>query len=146
MTATYVTRVEGEATESIIARDMVRRAAFAAPVLIALCGAIWGMAGAISAAFSIALVCFNFLLSAFLITVTARISLALMMGAVLGGYLIRLALIFGAVLLVKDMWWVELMPLGLCLIITQLGLLLWEMKYVSASLAFPALKPTHRTK
>jgi len=42
---------------------------------------------------------------------------------------------------VKDAAWVELWPLGLTLIVTHLGLLLWETRYVSASLAFPGLKP-----
>jgi hypothetical protein len=50
-------------------------------------------------------------------------------------------LVTGAVLLVKDLAWVELWPLGLTLIVAHLGLLLWETKYVSASLAFPGLKP-----
>ena len=34
-----------------------------------------------------------------------------------------------------------LVALGLTLIVTHLGLLLWELRYVSASLAFPGLKP-----
>ena len=43
---------------------------------------------------------------------------------------------------VKDAGWVNLWPLGLSLIITHLGLLIWETRYVSASLAFPGLKPS----
>ena len=140
MTAVAVP-LEGGSTERDIARDLVRRALPVAPVFV-LAGAIgWGLDGALSAAFGVLLVCANFLLSAALITNAARISLPLLMAAVLGGYLVRLALLFGAVLLVKDMGWVELWPLGLALIVTHLGLLLWEMRYVSASLAFPGLKP-----
>jgi hypothetical protein len=30
------------------------------------------------------------------------------------------------------------------LLVTHLGLLFWELRYVSASLAFPALKPGHK--
>ena len=37
--------------------------------------------------------------------------------------------------------WVEELPLGLALVAGHLGLLLWEARSVSASLAFPALKP-----
>ena len=114
----------------------------AAPFLVAVCWAIWGASGAASAAYAVAIVCVNFLLSAALITWTARISLGLMMGAVLFGYIGRLALIFLAVLLVKDASWVSLVPLGLTIIVTHLGLLFWELRYVSASLAFPGLKPT----
>jgi len=46
---------------------------------------------------------------------------------------------------VKDMGWVHLPVLGITLIVTHLGLLFWETRYVSASLAFPTLKPTART-
>ncbi|MDA0372102.1 MAG: ATP synthase subunit I, partial [Actinobacteria bacterium] len=62
-------------------------------------------------------------------------------GAVLFGYLARLGLIFLAVILVRDASWISLTALGLTIIVTHLGLLVWEMRYVAASLAFPALKP-----
>ncbi len=141
VTAPIVTRLDGPAVEQDIALDMIRRALPAVPVLL-LAGSLgWGLHGALSAAFAVALVLVNFALSAALLAWTARISLALMMGAALGGYLLRLILVTGAVLLVKDQSWVELWPLGLTLIVTHLGLLLWETRYVSASLAFPGLKP-----
>ena len=142
MTEPFVTRLDGPAPERDIAHDIVKRGVIAAPVLILVCGAIWGIDGALSSAYAIVLVCVNFLLSAALITYTARISLGLMMGAVLFGYLIRLGLILAAVLLVQDMSWMSVIPLGLTIIVTHLGLLIWELRYVSASLAFPGLKPT----
>lgn len=141
MTAPLVTRDDGPAVEQEIALDMIRRGLPAVPVLLVLAAIPWGIDGALSAAFAVALVLVNFALAAALLAWTARISLALMMGAALGGYLLRLILISAAVLLVKDLSWVELWPLGLTLIVTHLGLLLWETKYVSASLAFPGLKP-----
>lgn len=135
------TRVEGPATEATIAHDLVRRGLWAAPVLAGAAALGWGFHGALSAAYAIALVCANFPVAAALITTTARISLGLMMGAVLFGYLIRLGLLFVAVWLVKDAAWMALVPFGLTLIVTHLGLLFWETRYVSASLAYPALKP-----
>ena len=141
MTAPLVTRDDGPAVEQEIAMDMIRRGLPAVPVVLVLAAIPWGLHGALSAAFAIVLVLVNFALAAALLAWTARISLALMMGAALGGYLLRLILISAAVLLVKDLSWVELWPLGLTLIVTHLGLLLWETKYVSASLAFPGLKP-----
>ena len=45
-------------------------------------------------------------------------------------------------MLVRTEPWVDLMALGLTLVISHLGLLFWEMRYVSATLAFPGLKPT----
>ena len=44
-------------------------------------------------------------------------------------------------LAVHNQSWVAIVPLGLTLLITHLGLLLWETKHVSVSLAFPGLKP-----
>jgi hypothetical protein len=141
VTAPLVTRDDGPAVEQQIATDMIRRGLPVVPVLLVLAAIPWGLHGALSAAFAVGLVLVNFALAAALLAWSARISLALMMGAALGGYLLRLVLITGAVLLVKDQGWVELWPLGLTLIVTHLGLLLWETKYVSASLAFPGLKP-----
>lgn len=34
-----------------------------------------------------------------------------------------------------------LVPFGVTIVVAHLGLLFWETKYISASLAFPALKP-----
>ena len=141
MGAPIATRDDGPAVEMDIARDLVRHALPLAPVLIILSGAVWGWAGAVSAAFAVLLVVVNFLLAAVLMAWSARISLGLMMGVVLGGYLVRLALLFLAVYAIKDLWWFEPWPLGLTLIVTHLGLLIWETRYVSASLAFPGLKP-----
>lgn len=133
--------VEGPGPESIIAKDLVKRAAMVGPVLIVVFGLIWGLDGAYSTAYGLAIVVANFVLAAAMLGGAARISPALMMFAALFGYLIRLTLIFLAIWLVREASWVELVPLGITVIVTHLGLLLWEMRYVSASLAYPALKP-----
>ena len=133
------------APETEIAVDLVRRGLPVAPALVAVGALVAGADGALSAAYAVALVLGNFLLSAVLIAGAARISLTLVMGAVLFGYLLRLGIITAAVLLVKDMGWVHLPVLGLTLIATHLGLLFWETRFVSASLAFPTLKPQPAT-
>lgn len=143
MTA-VTTRLDGPAVEREIATDMAKRGLPAVPVLLIAAAAGWGFDGAASAGYAVAIVLLNFTLSAALLAWTARISLGLLMGTALFGYLIRLGLMALAVLAVKDAAWVELWPLGLSLIVTHLGLLLWELRYVSASLAFPGLKPTSR--
>ena len=137
----FTTRLEGPAPEVGVSKDMLKRGLFVTPVLLAICGVIWGLHGVWSSAYAIALVLLNFALAAALIAVTARISLGLMMGAVLFGYLVRLGLIFLAVFLVKDAGWISLPALGATIIVTHLGLLLWEMKFVALSLAHPGLKP-----
>jgi hypothetical protein len=137
----FTTRLDGPPTEVHVSRDMIKRGLVVAPVLVAICAVLWGGDGALSAAYGIALVLANFALAAAIISSTARISLGLLMGATLFGYLIRLGLIFLAVYLVKDAGWISLPALGATIIVTHLGLLFWEMKYVAISLAHPGLKP-----
>ena len=138
----FTSQLSGGAPEVAVTRHMLVRGLIAAPLLILITGFIWGADGAVSSAFGCALVMVNFALAAALISTTARISLALMMGAVLFGYLIRLGIIFAAVVLVRDMSWISLPALGCTIIVTHLGLLFWELRHVSASLAYPGLKPS----
>lgn len=138
------TRFDGSAPEVDVSNDMIKRGIMVAPVIIGVCAVIWGGDGAWSAAYGVAIVLANFALSAGLIASAARISVGLMMGATLFGYLIRLGLIFLAVWLVKDSGWISFPALGATIIVSHLGLLFWEMKYVALSLAHPGLKPTSR--
>jgi len=131
----------GPPVEQHVATDMIRRSLPVLPVIVLVAGLIWGVDGALSAAFAVGLVFLNFLFSASLLAWSARISLGLMMVAALGGFIVRLALITVAVLLVKDQSWVELVPLGFTLIVTHLGLLIWETRHLSISLAYPTMKP-----
>jgi hypothetical protein len=140
----FVTRDDGPATERAVAHDIVKRALIVTPFALAVGGAFGGFDGVASVAYGLALVVVNFVLSAQLITRTAKISLGLMGGAVLFGYLMRLGLIFLAVYLVHDARWISLPILGGTIIVTHLGLLVWELKYVAMSLAFPGLKPNAR--
>ncbi|MEZ5165913.1 MAG: ATP synthase subunit I [Acidimicrobiales bacterium] len=134
-------RMDGPSPAVAVARDLARRGVMIAPFSIIVGAAFWGTDGALSVGFGLAIVVVNFLLAAALLGWAARISLALMAGAALFGFLIRLGLITVAVLAVRNQPWVELVPLGLSLIISHLGLLFWEMRFVSSSLAFPGLKP-----
>ena len=131
----------GQAPERQVAFDMVRRALVVVPVPIVLGALVWGAAGAASVAYAAGLVLLNFVFAAWLLGVAAKIGYGAVMGVALFGYLMRLGLIFLAVFPVRDAAWVEPLPLGLTLVVTHIGLLLWELRYVSASLAFPALRP-----
>jgi len=144
MTADAISiRVDGPAPEADVARDLARRAIPLVPVALVF-GLAWGIDGALSAAFGLGLVVVNFLLAAALIGAGARVSPTLLVVAIMGGYLLRLVLVFGAVLLVKDASWMELWPMGLTLVTAHLGLLWWETRFVSASLAYPGLKPARK--
>jgi hypothetical protein len=140
------TRDLGPAPEPALARDIARRALPFSPLVVAVAGAGWGVAGAASAAYAIAIVVANLLLAAWMLSTAARISYGLLMGAALFGFLVRLALVSGAVLLVRDAGWVEPVVLGITLVVAHLGLLFWELRYVSISLAHPGLHPTSKEK
>ena len=136
-----MTRLEGPSPAMEVAVDLLRRAVIWAPIALFGSAAIWGTNGAISAAVALGLVVVNFLLSAWMLQVGGRISIAVMAGAALFGYLLRLGLILVVVLLVKDQGWLDPVAFGIVLIVTHLGLLFWELRYVSGSMAYPGIKP-----
>ena len=146
MTDPLLHRLEGPAPVMEVALDIARRGALVAPVAIVLGAVFWQTAGAASVAYGLAIVLANFVLAAALLAWGGRISFAAMGGAALFGFMLRLGLIFLAVLVVKDAGWVDMLALGLTIIISHLALLFWELRYVSASLAYPGLKPTARTR
>lgn len=124
-----------------IAKDLVRRGLPAAPILIVVCGLIWGVNGALSAAYGVAIVLVNFTLAALFMAWSAKISPTMLMAAVFGGFFVRMGIVLVAVLAVKNASWVALPALLLTILVTHIGLLLWETRHVSASLAYPGLKP-----
>jgi hypothetical protein len=142
VTAELFTADPGPAVEAEITADMARRMLPVLPVIVVVAGLIWGPDGAASGAFAVVLVLANLGLSAALLGWAARTSLTLLMAAALGGFILRLFLLTAVVFLVKDQPWVDITALGFTLIVTHLGLLIWETRHVSASLAYPPLKPT----
>jgi hypothetical protein len=136
MTAAVVPDVERE-----LAMDMVRRGLPAVPVVLVVAGLILGWSGVASAGYGMGIVAVNLVLSAISLAWAARTSPAALMAAALGGFLVRMGLVTVAILAVKDAGWVVLVPLAITVLVSQLGLLFWETRYVSASLAFPGLKP-----
>ena len=131
----------GPATEQQVARDLIRRGLLALPVALAIGAVFWGTDGVASVGYAAVLVLVNFWLNAALLSWASRISYAMVMGVALFGFVVRLALVSAAVLAVAGQDWVRPVPLGVTLVVSHLGLLFWETRYVSASLAFPGLKP-----
>lgn len=124
-----------------LATDMVRRGLPVAPVVVLVAGAGWGVDGALSSTYGLALAFGNLVLCAALLAWAGRRSLALLAGVSLGGYIVRLGLVTLALWAVKDQAWVEMVPLGLTLVATQVGLLWGETRHLSLTLAYPGLKP-----
>ena len=130
--------------ECIIAFDMVRRSLPFVPVALLISGLIWGVNGALSGAYGIALALVNLVITALSLSWSAKRSLGLMRGVAMFGYLLRLILITVAVLAVHSQSWVKIIPLGLMIIVTHLGLLFWELRFASISFTFPGVKPAGR--
>jgi hypothetical protein len=141
MASMIATGLDIPPVERQIARDMARRALPVAPVLILVGGTFWGWSGALAAAYGVGLIVTNFLLAAGLLAWGARRGTAALAGAALGGFLLRLILLGVAVFAVHPFWHFPVIPLCITLLVTHLGLLFWEMRYVSATLANPGLKP-----
>jgi len=129
------------AHESRIADHMARHALLIAPIVIVGCGLLRGVDGAISAAIGLVLVALNFFVSARLIGWAAARSLALLQGAVLGGFIVRLFALTLIVLGLEQLSFIDLPVLVLTIAVTHIALLIWETRYVSLTLAAPGLKP-----
>lgn len=128
--------------ERELAFDMLKRGVWFAPAILVLATLIWGTQGTSSAAVAIALVVVNLLLAAFALSWAAKVSLTAIMAVSLGGFAVRMGLVTAVLFAVRNAAWVHMTALGITVIVTHLGLLFWELRYVSASLAFPGLKPT----
>ena len=130
--------------ERELAFDMARRGLWVAPAIVAASALIWGGDGAWSALVAIGVVLVNLILAAVSLSWAARRSLNLLMAVAFAGFAVRMGLVTAVLLLVKDQPWIDLVALGVTILVTHLGLLFWELRYVSASLAYPALKPGHK--
>ena len=122
--------------------DIAKRGLLVAPAIIAIAAVVRGGAGAASATVAVVIVILNLALSGATLSWAARTSLNLLMVAALGGFLLRMGLVVVVIFMIRHEPWVDLPTLAVTLLLTQLGLLFWETKYVSATLAYPGLKPT----
>jgi hypothetical protein len=127
--------------EREVALDIVRRGLLVAPVVVLAAGLLRGWDGAASAAIALGIVLVNFLAAAAIMTRAAKSGPTAIGAAALGGYILRLAVILVALVLLRHQPWIDLPTLGFVIVGTHLGLLVWEMKYVSLTLAAPGLKP-----
>ena len=127
--------------EREIARDLVRRGLLAAPFLVLVALLARGGSGATGAAVAVTIVVTNLAVAAAAQGWAATRSAAMLGGVVLGGYVARLAVVTCAILLLRHASWLDFPSFGVTLAVTHLGLLAWEARSVSMTLAFPGLKP-----
>ena len=112
--------------EAIIARHVARRALWVAPILIGLFWLLRGGDGAVASAIGVAVVVGNFLLSGWMLSIAAKISLALYHAAALFGFFLRLILITVSLLVLGSLTELDRMALGLSVVAAYLVLLSLE--------------------
>jgi len=127
--------------ETRIARDLARHALWIAPAAVIGAGIWKGTGGALAVLLALVVVVANFLITAAMLGWAARISPHMIMGVALGGFVVWLFAIFGMGLVVQQIDAIDMSVFVVSVLILHLGLLFWETRSVSFSLASPGLKP-----
>lgn len=117
--------------ESVLARHTVARAVWVAPVLILVFSVVGGWDGAWSAALGVGLVVANFLLAGWILSISAKISLAVYHAAALFGFFLRLGLMVLTVVLIAQILPIDRIAFGISAVAAYLVLLSWEAVAVS---------------
>jgi hypothetical protein len=125
------TDTESVAVESVLARHTVARAVYVGPVLVAISAFVGGWDGAWSSALGVALVVANFLLAGSILSISAKISLAVYHAAALFGFFLRLGLMILTVLLIAQFVPIDRIAFGISAVLAYLVLLSWEAVAVS---------------
>jgi Na+/phosphate symporter len=127
--------------ERRIATDLARHGLMVAPVIVLVAGLLRGADGAASAALALAVLVLNFFAAAISLDWGARRSGNALLAVALGGFLFRMVSILVVILVAQALFgWVDVVVLGVTLFLTHLGLLFWELRSVSFSLAAPGLQ------
>lgn len=119
------------AVESVLARHTVARSVYVAPALVAIFWLTRGWDGAWSAAIGVGVVVANFLLAGAMLSISAKISLAVYHAAALFGFFLRLALMVLTVLLIAQWLPIDRLAFGISAVVAYLVLLSWEAVAVS---------------
>ncbi len=119
------------AVETVLARHTVSRAVYVGPLLIAMFWFTRGWEGAWSAALGVGLVVANFLLAGSMLSISAKISLAVYHAAALFGFFLRLGLMVLTVLLIAQLLPIDRLAFGISAVVAYLVLLSWEAVAVS---------------
>jgi hypothetical protein len=129
------------AYEGEVARDLVRRILLVMPLVLLVAGVFRGVDGVVSALIGLVLVALNFLASARLITWVAQRSPGAVMSVMLGGFVVRIGILFAIALALEQVSWIDVPVLVLTVAVVHISLLTWETRHVSLTLGAPGLKP-----
>jgi len=130
--------VDQRPLESLLARRVVIRSVYVAPVIIAVFWLFRGWDGARSSALGLMVVILNFLLAGTILSISARISLQAYHAAALIGFFLRLALFVGAVAIIANLLDVDRLAFGISAVIGYLALLTLEAVAISRTRKEPS--------
>ena len=126
MTTWPETEMERIPIELTMAKNMVKRAAWIGPVIVALFWLLAGSLGARSAALGLLVVIANFLIAGALLSYAIRISISMYHAAALVGFLLRLGLITGTMLLVVRFVEIDRIAFGIAAVVGYLTMVTME--------------------
>jgi hypothetical protein len=112
--------------ESILARHIVKRALVVGPIIVAVAWVTSGQLAAVSAAIGVAIVALNFLLSGWLLSRAATVSMPTYHAVALFGFFLRMGFIALSMFTVAWIFEVDRRAMGLAAIIAFLALLTLE--------------------
>lgn len=131
-----------ESPAAEVALDLIRRGVIVMPIAVVASLLVGGPTAAAAVAIGMAIILGNFWVSAKILAWASTVSHGMVASTSISGYFIRSFLIAGLVWLLKDVSSVNLLWLVFSLVISHLGLLTWELRYVSTTIAHPGLKPS----
>ena len=109
-----------------LARGIVKRLIFVGPVMLALFGVTGGVGGLVAAGIGIAIVAGYYLFTGWILSTTARVSLATYYAGALFGFLVRLVLIGVTMVVLTRQFDLDRVALGATVAVTYVALLMWE--------------------
>jgi hypothetical protein len=112
--------------EAIMARHIIFRAVFVAPIFVVVFWLVRGPQGAIAAAIGIAVVLANFWLGGWILSAAARVSLSLYHAAALIGFFVRLGLITGSMFAIASLFDIDRIAFGITAVGSYVVLLTLE--------------------
>ncbi len=131
MTSPVTAESRSTSVENVLARHTVARVVYVGPVLTALFAVLGGWQGAWSSALGVGIVVANFLLAGAILSISAKISLAVYHAAALFGFFLRLGLLVLTVLLIAQFVPIDRIAFGISAVVAYLVLLSWEAVAVS---------------
>ncbi len=129
------------AVERDIGFDLARRAAIVSPAVLVVGFLVAGTEGLAGAAIALAVVACNFVAGALSLAWATKRGPGVLGAVALGGFVVRMAVVVGVLLLVQNSSAVNFAVFAVVLLASHLGLLAWETRSLSITLAAPGLRP-----